>query len=39
MTVAHIRPAEVETFSFGWGWMKWFVSPVTIRERRTPRAR
>jgi len=30
MTVAHIRPAEVETFSFGWGWMKWFVSPVTI---------
>jgi hypothetical protein len=30
MTVAHIKPAEVETFSFDWGWMKWFVSPVTI---------
>ena len=30
MTVAHIRPAEVETFSLDWGTMKWFVSPVTI---------
>lgn len=30
MTVAHIRPADVETFSFEWGTMKWFVSPVTI---------
>jgi len=30
MTVAHITPAEVETFSFEWGTMKWFVSPVTI---------
>jgi mannose-6-phosphate isomerase-like protein (cupin superfamily) len=31
MSVAHIRPAEVETFSLDWGTMKWFVSPVTIR--------
>ncbi len=30
MTVAHIKPAEVETFSLDWGTMKWFVSPVTI---------
>jgi hypothetical protein len=30
MTVAHIRPAQVETFSLDWGTMKWFVSPVTI---------
>jgi oxalate decarboxylase/phosphoglucose isomerase-like protein (cupin superfamily) len=29
-TPARITPAEVETFSFGWGTMKWFVSPVTI---------
>jgi hypothetical protein len=27
---AHIKPAEVETFSLDWGTMKWFVSPVTI---------
>ena len=30
MTVAHIKPAQVETFSLDWGTMKWFVSPVTI---------
>ena len=30
MTVTHIPPADVETFSFEWGTMKWFVSPVTI---------
>jgi len=30
MTVTHIRPADAETFSFDWGTMKWFVSPVTI---------
>ena len=30
MTVAHIRPDDTETFSFDWGTMKWFVSPVTI---------
>ena len=30
MTVAHIKPAEIETFSLDWGTMKWFVSPVTI---------
>ena len=30
MSVAHIRPADAETFSFDWGTMKWFVSPVTI---------
>jgi oxalate decarboxylase/phosphoglucose isomerase-like protein (cupin superfamily) len=30
MTVAHVQPADIETFSFGWGTMKWFVSPVTI---------
>ena len=30
MTVTHIRPAQTETFSFEWGTMKWFVSPVTI---------
>ena len=30
MAVAHIKPADTETFSFEWGWMKWFVSPVTI---------
>jgi oxalate decarboxylase/phosphoglucose isomerase-like protein (cupin superfamily) len=30
MTVAHIKPAEVETFTLDWGTMKWFVSPVTI---------
>ena len=30
MTVAHITPAEVETFSLDWGTRKWFVSPVTI---------
>jgi oxalate decarboxylase/phosphoglucose isomerase-like protein (cupin superfamily) len=31
MTVTHIKPAQVETFSFGWGTMKWFVSPLTIK--------
>ena len=30
MTIAHVRPGDVETFSFEWGTMKWFVSPVTI---------
>ncbi|MGH3202640.1 MAG: cupin domain-containing protein [Streptosporangiaceae bacterium] len=30
MTVTHIKPGEVETFSLDWGTMKWFVSPVTI---------
>jgi hypothetical protein len=30
MTVTHIKPAQTETFSFEWGSMKWFVSPVTI---------
>ena len=30
MTVTLIRPADAETFSFDWGTMKWFVSPVTI---------
>jgi predicted TIM-barrel enzyme/mannose-6-phosphate isomerase-like protein (cupin superfamily) len=30
MTVTHIKPAQTETFSFEWGTMKWFVSPVTI---------
>ena len=30
MAVTHIRPADAETFSFDWGSMKWFVSPVTI---------
>jgi oxalate decarboxylase/phosphoglucose isomerase-like protein (cupin superfamily) len=30
MTVAHVRPADAETFSFDWGTMKWFVSPATI---------
>jgi oxalate decarboxylase/phosphoglucose isomerase-like protein (cupin superfamily) len=30
MTTAHITPADAETFSFDWGTMKWFVSPVTI---------
>ena len=30
MTVTHIQPAQTETFSFDWGSMKWFVSPVTI---------
>jgi oxalate decarboxylase/phosphoglucose isomerase-like protein (cupin superfamily) len=30
MTVTHIKPAQAETFSFEWGTMKWFVSPVTI---------
>lgn len=30
MTTAHIKPADAETFSFDWGTMKWFVSPVTI---------
>jgi len=29
MTIAHVRPGDVETFSFEWGTMKWFVSPVT----------
>jgi oxalate decarboxylase/phosphoglucose isomerase-like protein (cupin superfamily) len=28
--MAHIKPAEVETFSLDWGTMKWFVSPVTL---------
>jgi oxalate decarboxylase/phosphoglucose isomerase-like protein (cupin superfamily) len=27
---SHIRPSAVETYSFDWGTMKWFVSPVTI---------
>jgi len=26
MTTAHVRPGDVETFSFEWGTMKWFVS-------------
>ena len=30
MTVTRIQPDQVETFSFDWGTMKWFVSPVTI---------
>jgi len=30
MAVAHIKPADTETFSFEWGAMKWFVSPATI---------
>src|SRR5690242_18577981 len=30
MATAHIKPADAETFSFDWGTMKWFVSPVTI---------
>lgn len=30
MTTAHITQADAETFSFDWGTMKWFVSPVTI---------
>jgi oxalate decarboxylase/phosphoglucose isomerase-like protein (cupin superfamily) len=30
MTGAHVQPGNVETFSFDWGTMKWFVSPVTI---------
>ena len=27
---AHRTPDDVETYSFGWGTMKWFVSPVTL---------
>ncbi|GGL86402.1 cupin domain-containing protein [Nakamurella endophytica] len=27
---AHIPPDAVETFSFDWGTMKWFVSPATV---------
>ncbi|MGI8879969.1 MAG: cupin domain-containing protein [Jatrophihabitans sp.] len=30
MTVAHVPPDAVETFSFDWGTMKWMVTPVTI---------
>jgi oxalate decarboxylase/phosphoglucose isomerase-like protein (cupin superfamily) len=30
MAMTHIKPAQTETFSFEWGTMKWFVSPVTI---------
>ena len=30
MIVTRIQPDQVETFSFDWGAMKWFVSPVTI---------
>ncbi|KIR61423.1 MULTISPECIES: cupin domain-containing protein [Micromonospora] len=30
MPPTHIPAHDVETFSFDWGTMKWFVSPVTI---------
>ena len=36
MTIAHVRPGDVETFSFEWGTMKWFVSPVTIPGANSP---